>query len=172
MGFPGCGGFGFGLHHTIFESVQGGLDLVNARPRPNIIILLGDAVQFWQIDEAAIDQQCRRVLRLVILSGRMINKSRRGRSIRRHTTETVSSLAEEAITVYSERGGRGSFRWAKSVKSIAVIWAECRRSGHRRGRHFHRSRIVPGSAPLEALQKKAGRQRSSSNTRSASGQRG
>ena len=69
-GFQGAVVSDWAANRTIFESVQGGLDLEMPGPA-KYYQLLGDAVQNWQIDEFAVEQAARRVLRLVILSGRM-----------------------------------------------------------------------------------------------------
>ena len=69
-GFEGAVVSDWGANHTIFESVKGGLDLEMPGPA-KYYTLLGEAVYRWQVDEAVINNAARRILRLVLLSGRM-----------------------------------------------------------------------------------------------------
>ncbi len=117
-GFRGAVVSDWAANHTIFESIVGGLDLEMPGPA-KYYALLGDAVQIWQIDEAAVDRAARRVLRLVLLSGRMDNKVSKG-AINTPAHQKLSRrLAEEAITLLKNDGG--VLPIGRNVKSIAVI---------------------------------------------------
>ena len=117
-GFQGAVVSDWAANHTIFESVASGLDLEMPGPA-KYYKLLGDAVQIWQIDESAVDNAVRRVLRIVLLSGRMDKKVSKG-SINTPAHQKLSrQLAEEAITLLKNEGG--VLPLGKGVKSIAVI---------------------------------------------------
>ena len=117
-GFEGAVVSDWAANHTIFESVQGGLDLEMPGPA-KYYKLLGDAVQIWQIDEATVDKAVRRVLRLVVLSGRMDKKVSKGAINTREHQELSRQLAEEAITLLKNEGG--VLPLGKGVKTVAVI---------------------------------------------------
>ena len=70
-GFDGVVVSDWGANHTTVASVQGGLDLEMPGPAKYYGNLLVDAVLNWQIDEAAVNEAVRRILRLVIRSGKM-----------------------------------------------------------------------------------------------------
>jgi beta-glucosidase len=117
-GFRGAVVSDWAANHTIFESIAGGLDLEMPGPA-RYYSLLGDAVQVWQIDEARVDMAVRRVLRIILLSGRMEKKTLKG-SVNTSAHQKLSrQLAEEAITLLKNDGG--VLPLGKSIKSIAVI---------------------------------------------------
>jgi len=70
-GYEGVVVSDWGANHTIVESVAGGLDLEMPGPARYYGNLLADAVRTWQIDEAAIDNSARRILRMIVKSGKM-----------------------------------------------------------------------------------------------------
>ncbi|MGB8213102.1 MAG: glycoside hydrolase family 3 C-terminal domain-containing protein [Anaerolineales bacterium] len=117
-GFEGVVVSDWAANHTIFESVQGGLDLEMPGPA-KYYKLLGDAVHNWQIEEAAVDKAVRRVLRMVLLSGRMDEKVSKGALNTPAHQKLSRQLAEEAITLLKNEGN--ILPLGKGVKSIAVI---------------------------------------------------
>jgi beta-glucosidase len=91
----------WGANHTIVESVEGGLDLEMPGPAKYYGNLLVDAVNTWQIDEADIDQAVRRILRMIIKSGKMDKTSLlpAGSINTREHQNLAREIAEEAITL-------------------------------------------------------------------------
>ncbi len=151
-GFQGAVVSDWAATHTIFESVQGGLDLEMPGPA-KYFKLLGEAVQNWQINEAAVDKAVRRVLRLVVLSGRMDKQVSSKGSVNTSAHQKLArSLAEEAITLLKNEGGL--LPLGKGVKSIAVIGPNAAEAVIEGGGS---SRVPPlyRVSPLEGLQKLA-----------------
>ena len=148
-GFQGAVVSDWAANHTIFESVQGGLDLEMPGPA-KYYKLLGDAIQRWQIDEAVVDQAVRRVLRLVLLSGRMDKKVSKGAINTPAHQKLARQLAEEAITLLKNEGGL--LPLGKDVNSIAVIGPNAAEAVIEGGGS---SKVPPlyRVSPLEALQK-------------------
>lgn len=149
-GFEGAVISDWAATHTIFESVQGGLDLEMPGPA-KYYKLLGEAVQRWQIDEAAVDKAVRRVLRMILLSGRMDKKVSKG-TVNTPAHQRLSrQLAEEAITLLKNEGG--ALPLGKGVKSIAVIGPNAADAVIEGGGS---SKVPPlyRVSPLEALQKR------------------
>jgi len=70
-GFEGVVISDWGANHTIFESVAGGLDIEMPGPARYYGDLLVQAARTWQIEESTIDEAVRRILRMVIRSGKM-----------------------------------------------------------------------------------------------------
>jgi beta-glucosidase len=149
-GFKGAVVSDWAANHTIFESVQGGLDLEMPGPA-KYYKLLGDAVQNWQIDEDTVDQAARRVLRLVLLSGRMDKKVSKGAVNTPAHQKLSRQLAEEAITLLKNEGG--ILPLDKSIKSIAVIGPNAAEAVIEGGGS---SKVPPlyRVSPLEALKKR------------------
>ncbi len=151
-GFQGAVVSDWAANHTIFESIQGGLDLEMPGPA-KYYKLLGDALQRWQIDEAAVDRAVRRVLRLVLLSGRMEKKMSKGAVNTPAHQKLARQLAGEAITLLKNEGGL--LPLGKGVKRIAVIGPNAAEAAIEGGG----SSMVPPLyrvSPLEALQKRLG----------------
>ena len=117
-GFRGAVVSDWGANHTIFESVAGGLDLEMPGPA-KYYTLLAEAVRNWQIDESRVDEAVRRVLRIVVLSGRMDKKVSNGAVNTPAHQRLARQLAEEAITLLKNEGG--ILPLGRNVKSIAVI---------------------------------------------------
>jgi beta-glucosidase len=152
-GFEGAVVSDWAANHTIFESVQGGLDLEMPGPA-KYYSLLGEAVHNWQIDEEAVNEAARRVLRLVVLSGRMDKQASSKGSVNTPAHQKLSrSLAEEAITLLKNEGGL--LPLGKGVKSIAVIGPNAAEAVIEGGGS---SKVPPlyRVSPLDALQKKLG----------------
>jgi beta-glucosidase len=149
-GFQGAVVSDWAANHTIFESVQGGLDLEMPGPA-KYYKLLGDAVQTWQIDEEAVDEAVRRVLRIILLSGRMDQKVSKGAVNTSAHQKLARQLAEEAITLLKNDGG--ILPLGKGIKSIAVIGPNAAEAVIEGGGS---SKVPPlyRVSPLEALQKR------------------
>ena len=69
-GFTGVVVSDWTANHTTTESVKGGLDLEMPGPPRWYGSLLVEAAQIWQIEEGQIDEAVRRVLRMVLRSGK------------------------------------------------------------------------------------------------------
>ncbi|MBN2388284.1 MAG: glycoside hydrolase family 3 C-terminal domain-containing protein [Anaerolineales bacterium] len=116
-GFSGALISDWGANHTVYESIAGGLDLEMPGPA-KYHRYLRDAVEIWQIDPAAVDEAVRRVLRLVMLSGRMEKKTSKGSVNTRAHQVLARRLAEGAITLLKNDGGVLPL---KGIQSVAVI---------------------------------------------------
>jgi len=117
-GFQGAVVSDWGANHTIFESVANGLDLEMPGPA-KYYRMLGEAIHNWQVDQEAVDQAVRRVLRLVLLSGRMDGTTSKG-SVNSPAHQALArTLAEEAITLLKNEGN--VLPVSKKAKTIAVI---------------------------------------------------
>src|SRR5512137_251233 len=77
-GFDGLVVSDWNANHTVFESVQGGLDLEMPGPAKYYGRLLEMAAQNWQIEECTIDNAVRRVLTLIIRTGKLDGKQTAG----------------------------------------------------------------------------------------------
>lgn len=112
----------WGANHTIVESVEGGLDLEMPGPAKYFGNLLIDAVNTWQIDESEIDKAARRVLRMIIKSGKMGDKNDlpQGYINTRDHQLLAKEVAEEAITLLKNEGRILPID-RKFVKTIAVL---------------------------------------------------
>jgi beta-glucosidase len=89
----------WGANHTIVDSVQNGLDLEMPGPAKYYGSLLVEAVQNWQIDVAAVNDAARRMLRMIVRSGRMDGAAGAG-SVNTPAHQALArELAEEAITL-------------------------------------------------------------------------
>ena len=119
-GYQGVVVSDWGANHTIFESVAGGLDIEMPGPAHYYGHYLVDAVRTWQIDEAVIDNAVRRILRLVIKSGRMDGKTPAG-SLNTTAHQTLArELAEQSIVLLKNKTGILPLKTSE-IKSIAVI---------------------------------------------------
>ncbi len=144
-GFEGAVISDWGANHTIFESIQGGLDLEMPGPAKYYKLLI-DAVNNWQIEEAAIDKAVSRILRLVLLSGRMDDST---------STGSVNTVEHAAL---ARAPGRRSDHLAEERRRRPTANRDritgCHRSQRSRGGHhrrweFARAIHPTGSAPWE-----------------------
>jgi beta-glucosidase len=146
-GFEGLVVSDWGANHTIFESVQGGLDLEMPGPA-RYYKLLAESVNIWQIGEEAIDKAVRRILRIIIKSGRMDGTTSKG-SVNTPAHQALACrLAEEAITLLKNEGD--VLPLGKKFKTIAVIGPNAAEAVIEGGGS---SRVEPPYrvSPLEAL---------------------
>ncbi len=155
-GFMGFVVSDWGANHTIFSSVTNGLDLEMPGPA-KYYRLLGEAVFNWQIDEAAVTEAARRVLRIVLLSGRMDGNLTPG-AVNTPAHQTLArELAEDAITLLKNEGGvlpiGGDH--TQPIRSIAVLGPNAAEAVIEGGGSSH---VDPPYriTPLEALKQKIG----------------
>lgn len=131
-GFDGIVVSDWGANHTIVESVQGGLDLEMPGPAKYYGDLLVEAVQNWQIEEAEVDAAARRILRLIVRSGKLDGTAASAGAVNTPAHQQLArELAEEAITLLKNERGVLPLR-PDQLQSIAVIGpnaAEARVSG-------------------------------------------
>lgn len=142
----------WGANHTIFESIQGGLDLEMPGPA-RYYKLLREAVLNWQIEAALVDQAARRVLRLVLLSGRMEKQGSAGAVNTWAHQVLARRLAEEAITLLKNESNALPL---SGIKSLAVIGPNAAEAVIEGGGS---SRVPPPYwvSPLEGLRSRLGR---------------
>ncbi len=125
-GFEGVLVSDWGANHTIFQSIQGGLDLEMPGPAKYYGNLLFEAVRNWQVDETDIEDAARRVLRVVVRSGRMEGTTDAGSVNTPEHQNLARELAEEAITLLKNDGVDGAGHRLLPidlgmVRSIAII---------------------------------------------------
>ncbi|MBI5029916.1 MAG: glycoside hydrolase family 3 C-terminal domain-containing protein [Chloroflexi bacterium] len=105
-------------NHTTIESVKHGLDLEMPGPARYYGHLLVEAVDNWQLDAQVIDNAARRLLRMIVRSGRAIDAPRPAGSVNTIEHQQLARLtAEESITLLKNENAILPLR----AKSIAVI---------------------------------------------------
>lgn len=155
-GYEGVVVSDWGANHTVFESVAAGLDLEMPGPAKYYGPLLVEAVRNWQIEESVVDEAARRVLRMVVKSGRMDDPA----AIPAGSVNTAEhqalarELAEEAITLLKNEGGILPLN-KRRLKSVAVIGPNAAEPWVAGGGS---SLVTPpyGVSPLEGLKAKLG----------------
>ncbi len=118
-GFEGAVISDWGAVHDIFEPVKNGLDLEMPGPA-KYFKELPEAVRNWQIEEVDIDDAVRRVLGLVLLSGRMDGTTTQGSANTPEHQAVARELAEGAITLLKNEGGLLPLK-PEQLQSVAVI---------------------------------------------------
>ncbi len=103
-GFDGLVVSDWQANHTVFESVQGGLDLEMPGPAKYYGRLLEEAVQNWQIEESTIDEAARRVLKLIIRTGKLDGKQIAGAVNTIEHKQLARDVAAEAIVLLKNDG--------------------------------------------------------------------
>ena len=121
-GFKGVVVSDWTANHTIFESVQAGLDLEMPGPAHYYGRLLEEAVDHWQVNEAAINQATRRVLQMIYKSGKLSPDVKRPKgSVNTPEHQALArQLSEEAITLLKNENSVLPLN-TNQIKSIAVI---------------------------------------------------
>ena len=122
-GFDGVVVSDWGAVHTTVEAVEAGLDLEMPGPA-NTTATCWRAAGMWQVDEEVIEQAARRMLRTIILSGRLEQPAGGVPAGAVNTPAHQSlarELAEEAITLLKNNHGGLLPLDASKPKSIAVI---------------------------------------------------
>jgi beta-glucosidase len=132
-GFQGIVISDWTANHTITDSVKAGLDIEMPGPAKYYGGLLEQAVRNWQIDESVIDETVRRILTLIVNSGRMDDPSPvlPGSVNTPEHQALARKVAEESIVLLKNQGNLLPLA-ASKIKSIAVIGpnaAECRIGG-------------------------------------------
>ncbi len=121
-GFDGVVVSDWGANHTIFESVENGLDLEMPGPARYYGKLLEDAVHHWQIDENIIDDAVRRILRVLFWVGKFDDPATLppGSVNTPEHQALAREVAEEAITLLKNEGELLPLDPDK-IQSIAII---------------------------------------------------
>jgi beta-glucosidase len=121
-GFQGAVISDWGANHTIFESLVGGLDLEMPGPAKYYGSLLMEALRNWQVQAETVDRAARRILRMVIQSGKMDGSTKRlvGSVNTPEHQSLAREVAEESITLLKNNNNLlplNTSQW----RSIAVI---------------------------------------------------
>jgi beta-glucosidase len=103
-GFDGLVVSDWQANHTVFESVQGGLDLEMPGPAKYYGRLLEESVQHWQIEERTIDEAVRRVLKLIIRTGKLDGKQVAGSVNTIEHQQLARDVAAEALVLLKNDG--------------------------------------------------------------------
>jgi beta-glucosidase len=119
-GFDGLVVSDWQANHTVFESVQGGLDLEMPGPAKYYGRLLEEAVQHWQIEESTIDEAVRRVLKLIIRTGKLDGKQSAGSVNTIEHQQLARDVAAEAMVLLKNDNATLPLA-ANAIKSIAAI---------------------------------------------------
>jgi beta-glucosidase len=128
-GFEGVVVSDWGANHTTVESVAGGLDIEMPGPALYYGRLLEAAVNTWQLNEDIIDEAARRMLRMIVKSGKMDGDMPAG-SLNTPEHQTLARELEEASITLLKNDD--NVLPLKGVQSIAVIGpnaTECRIGG-------------------------------------------
>ena len=153
-GFEGAVISDWGANHTISKSVKGGLDLEMPGPAKYYGKLLLEAVNNWQIEEAQIDQAARRMLRMLVRSGRLDGARPQGAINTPAHQDLARRVAAESITLLKNDHNLLPLRTAE-IKTLAVIGAPASELTISGGGSAY---VEPPfrSSPLKALQEKLG----------------
>ncbi len=143
-------------NHTIFESVQGGLDLEMPGPAKYYGHLLVDAVRNWQIEEQTIDTAVRRVLQLIARTGKLdgqqttgsVNTIAHQQLAREVATEAIVLLKNERATLPIDPG---AIETIAAIGPSAIGWQIS-------GGGSSRVELTHVTDPLSALKAKLGDQ--------------
>jgi beta-glucosidase len=120
-GFGGIVVSDWGANHTIVESVKGGLDLEMPGPAKYYGRLLQEAVQNWQIEESAVDEAVRRMLRFAFRAQAAKARSRGPARLNTPAHQALArQVAERALTLLKNDGDVLPFARAR-LRSLAVI---------------------------------------------------
>jgi beta-glucosidase len=130
-GFDGVVISDWGANHTTVESVRGGLDIEMPGPAKYYGNLLVEAVRNWQIAPEAVDEAARRVLRMLVRSGRLDAKYTppAGALDTPGHRALARELAEESIVLLKNTGGLLPLEGIRSVAVIGPNAAEARIGG-------------------------------------------
>jgi beta-glucosidase len=119
-GFDGLVVSDWDANHTVFESVQGGLDLEMPGPARYYGRLLEMAVQNWQIEESTIDEAVRRVLKLIIRTGKLDGRQTAGSVNTIEHQQLARDVAAEALVLLKNEDAALPLDF-NTIQSIAVI---------------------------------------------------
>ena len=126
-GFDGLVMSDWMANHTIFESVQGGLDLEMPGPAKYYGQLLEDAVSHWQIEESTIDEAVRRVLKLIIRTGKLDGKQAAGSVNTIEHQQLARDVAAEAMVLLKNDNAvlpikPGAIQTVAAIGPSAIGW--------------------------------------------------
>jgi beta-glucosidase len=119
-GFKGFVVSDWDANHTVFESVQGGLDLEMPGPAKYYGTLLAKSVYTWQLEESVLDDSVRRILRIILLSGKLDGPVQGGSVNTPEHQALARELAEESATLLKNEGGLLPLDRTR-LKTVAVI---------------------------------------------------
>jgi beta-glucosidase len=121
-GFRGVVVSDWTANHTIFESVQAGLDLEMPGPANYYGKLLELAVDHWQVDEAVIDKAARRILEMIYKTGKLTPEEQRpiGSVNTVEHQNLARQLSEEAITLLKNDNGTLPLN-LHQINTLAII---------------------------------------------------
>ncbi|MBN1304496.1 MAG: glycoside hydrolase family 3 C-terminal domain-containing protein [Anaerolineales bacterium] len=152
-GFEGAVISDWGAVHSICEPVANGLDLEMPGPALYFKLLLA-AVRNWQLDPVVIDQAARRILKLVIQSGRMDKDgpAMEGWVNTPEHRDIARRLAEDSITLLKNENQALPIRDLSNIAILGPNAAEAVIGGG------GSSRVIPASrvSPLQGLQEQLG----------------
>lgn len=154
-GFEGAVISDWSATHTVFESVQNGLDLEMPGPA-RYFRLLEDAVNNWQVDPKSVEKAVRRVLGLVVRSGRLDGALPKGAVNTPEHQALARHLAEEAITLLKNEGGILPLEQGK-ISQLALIGPNAAEAAIEGGGS---SRVEPPYkiSPLDGVKSRLGEQ--------------
>ncbi|NLG85286.1 MAG: hypothetical protein GX493_11930 [Firmicutes bacterium] len=126
-GFAGAVVSDWGATHATAAAVEAGLDLEMPGPAKHFGELLYEAVRLGQLEEAVIDEAVRRVLRLIVLSGRLDGEAKRpSGAVNTPAHQALArELAEESIVLLKNEGGLLPLR-REGLRHLAVIGPNAR----------------------------------------------
>ncbi len=119
-GFDGLVVSDWNANHTVFESIQGGLDLEMPGPAKYYGKLLVESVENWQIEESTIDEAVRRVLKLLIRTGKLEGKQTAGSVNTIEHQQLAREVAAEAMVLLKNDNAMLPLK-LDTLKSIAAI---------------------------------------------------
>jgi beta-glucosidase len=119
-GFKGLVVSDWTANHTTTESVKGGLDLEMPGPAKWYGPLLMEAVAIWQIEESDIDKAVRRILGVILRSGKLNGTAPQG-SVNTPAHQALArQAAEEAITLLKNKNNILPLK-PQQIQAVAVI---------------------------------------------------
>ncbi len=128
-GFEGVVVSDWGANHTTVESVAGGLDLEMPGPALYYGKLLEAAVNTWQINEETVNAAARRMLRMIVKSGKLDGPLPAGAVNTPEHQALARELAEASITLLKNDGNVLPLQGVRSIAVIGPNAAECRIGG-------------------------------------------
>lgn len=126
-GFVGAVISDWGATHSTVPAIEGGLDLEMPGPAKYFGDLLHEAVWLKLVDESVIDESVRRILRLIVLSGRLDEPAARpaGAVNTPEHRALAGEVAEESIVLLKNESGLLPLH-RENLGSIAVIGPNAR----------------------------------------------
>jgi beta-glucosidase len=153
-GFDGVLMSDWGAVHTTVEAANAGLDLEMPGPPRYYGTQLVQAVRNWQVEQSAVDDAARRVLRLIIRSGALEGKRSAGELRSERNRAVALAAAREAIVLLKNDRGLLPLDGAK-IHSLAIVGPNADVPLYEGGGS---ASVVPGEilTPLAALREALG----------------